>query len=117
MKTIKLLMVLTLLFTGGVLNAQKDISEKRFYYGFDEKIEIYRINEKVFVKTKPSVAKARYDLSIKNRISGIKTEWQGEKILTKFHLQKAKLTKIYESYYILYIFSADGSMVYGTLFI
>jgi uncharacterized repeat protein (TIGR02543 family) len=61
------------------LSAQ-NILEKQFYYGFDDEIEIIKIEEKALVKTKPFVIKDQYDQAIKKRAAGIKTEWQGENL-------------------------------------
>jgi hypothetical protein len=80
MKKMQLLTILVLLSISTVLHAQKNILEKQFYYGFDEKIEIIRIDEKVLVKTKPSVIKDQYDQAIKKRAVGIKIEWQGDNL-------------------------------------
>ena len=83
MKTIKLIIYLTILSIP--VNAQNDNSG-RFYYGFDDQIEIHRVNNKLLVKTKPSVAKAQYEKLAKARAGIAKTEWQGE------HLCKIELS-------------------------
>jgi hypothetical protein len=62
------------------LNAQTKDVEKQFYYGFDEKIEIRKVEKKVFIKIKPSVLKSQYEQSVKNRLGEIKTEWQGDNL-------------------------------------
>jgi hypothetical protein len=54
--------------------------EKRFYYGFDEKIEINQMKNKVLVKTKPAVSKSQYEQLAKKRLGEIRTEWLSENL-------------------------------------
>lgn len=83
MKTIRLLIYLTILSIP--VNAQNDNSG-RFYYGFDDQIKIHRVDNKLLVKIKPSVAQAQYEKLAKARAGIIKTEWQSE------HLCKIELS-------------------------
>ena len=78
MKKIKFLSVFMIACLS--LNAQTKSSEKQFYYGFDEKIEIHQLAEKVLVKTKSSVVKSQYEQSAKKRLGEIKTEWMGDNL-------------------------------------
>jgi subtilisin family serine protease len=73
-KLLTLLMILNI-----SLNAQTN-SEKRFYYGFDEKIEINPLTNKMLVKTKPVVSKLQYEQLAKKRLGKIKTEWKSENL-------------------------------------
>jgi hypothetical protein len=54
--------------------------EKRFYYGFDEKIEITQAKGKLLVKTKSLVEKSQYEQLAKKHVGNATIEWQGENL-------------------------------------
>ncbi|MBW8332766.1 MAG: S8 family serine peptidase [Prolixibacteraceae bacterium] len=56
-------------------NSQKDDSEKRFYYAFNEKVQIEQVVNKILVKKKTTLAKSNYEEVAKQLLGEIKIEW------------------------------------------
>lgn len=55
-------------------------SKSLFYYGFNEKIEITPVKNKILVKKESSTAKSVYENFILNRFDNVKTDWHGNDI-------------------------------------
>ena len=78
MKSIKTFILFTILFCTVSSYAQK--SESLYYYGFDEKIEITPVSNKILVRKKASETKQSYENLMLNRFSNVKMDWQGDDI-------------------------------------
>jgi subtilisin family serine protease len=79
-------------------STQSEKSRTRFYYAFEEQIEINPVENKLFVKKKSIQAKPEFEKLIKNLLGNIKIEWQGNDMckieLTDLKDKEEKMNKL-----------------------